>query len=62
VNHVLRGMKIPKGKYSLELKFAPASYKRSLAFSLTGLLLALLALLGGLALEYKGKLLQNKQE
>lgn len=52
VNYVLRGLKIPKGEHQLKLVFAPASYKRGITLSLIGILLALIALVGGLVLKY----------
>ncbi|NLK49845.1 MAG: YfhO family protein [Candidatus Cloacimonetes bacterium] len=52
VNYVLRGLKIPKGEHQLRLVFAPASYKRGITLSLIGILLALIALVGGLVLKY----------
>ncbi len=51
VNYVLRGLKIPAGNHTLELKFAPSSYQKSVRLSLVGLGLTLLALLGGLATD-----------
>ncbi|MDZ4182378.1 MAG: hypothetical protein U1B83_05835 [Candidatus Cloacimonadaceae bacterium] len=55
-NYVLRGLKIPAGKHQLRLVFAPDSYKRGVRFSLAGLLISLLALLGGLGWTYlKGR-------
>jgi hypothetical protein len=61
-NYILRGLQIPAGQHKLELSFAPASYKRSVALSLIGLLLSLLALAGGLAwrhLKQKNGTLQS---
>jgi uncharacterized membrane protein YfhO len=51
VNYVLRGLKIPTGNHTLELKLAPPSYQKSIRLSFAGLGLTLLALLGGLALD-----------
>jgi len=51
-NYVLRGLKIPAGNHKLSLVFAPDSYKKSVTYSLAGMLLSLLALAGGLAYTY----------
>lgn len=52
-NHILRGIVIPAGKHSLELRFQPDSYSRSLQLSLAGLLITVFAVLGGFALQYR---------
>ncbi len=52
-NYILRGLQIPAGTHELELTFAPESYKKSVTLSLIGLLLSLLALLGGLLLKFR---------
>jgi hypothetical protein len=52
-DYILRGIAIPAGKHSLELRFAPESYARSLKLSLAGLLLTAMAVLGGLGLHFK---------
>lgn len=54
-NHVLRGLVIPAGKHTLELKMAPESYPLSLKLSFSGLLITVLAVLGGFVLNYKQK-------
>jgi hypothetical protein len=51
-NYVLRGLKIPAGEHKLRLVFAPESYNKSVSYSLAGLLLSLLALVGGIAYTY----------
>lgn len=51
VNHVLRGVKIPAGQHKLEMKFASATYTKSITLSLLGLLLTLVAVVGGFFLN-----------
>ncbi|MDP2173686.1 MAG: YfhO family protein [Candidatus Cloacimonadaceae bacterium] len=51
-NYALRGLKIPAGKHQLRLVFAPDSYKQGVRLSFAGLILSLLALLGGLGWSY----------
>lgn len=55
-NYVLRGVQIPAGEHKLEMVFAPESYRKSVAMSLVGLLLSLLALLAGLFFKYRKRL------
>jgi len=54
-NHTLRGVVIPAGKHSLELVLAPKSYALSLKLSLAGLLITILAVIGGYLLHRRKK-------
>ncbi|MDY0150677.1 MAG: YfhO family protein [Candidatus Cloacimonas sp.] len=54
-NHVLRGIAVPAGKHALELRFVPDTYATSLRLSLSGLLLTLLAVVGGFILQRRKK-------
>ncbi len=55
-NYILRGLKIPSGEHKLELVFAPDTYKQSLTLSMLGILLTILAVVGGGLLNYKKRL------
>jgi len=52
-NHILRGVIVPAGKHTIEMKFESATYAKSIKLSLTGLLITLLAVLGGYFLQRK---------
>lgn len=53
VNYLLRGMKIPAGKSTIEFKFEPKTYHAGETYSLISSLLLVLALLGGAFLTYR---------
>ena len=55
VNHILRGVKIPAGAKNLEMVFAPDSYYLSTKLSLTGIILSILILGGGVFCHFKKK-------
>lgn len=57
VNYLLRGMKIPAGKSTIEFKFDPQTYYAGETYSLISSLLLILALLGGGFMAYK----ENKE-
>ncbi len=51
-NYILRGVVVPAGQHKLEMRFEPGSYNLSLKLSLIGILLSLLAVIGGTVLIY----------
>ena len=53
VNYLLRGLKIPVGKSTIEFRFDPKTYYAGETYSLISSLLLILALLGGGFLTYK---------
>ncbi|MEN6444464.1 MAG: YfhO family protein [Candidatus Cloacimonas sp.] len=53
VNHILRGVKIPAGKHTLEMKFISKTYNLSLILSLTGILATVVLLAIGIGWEMK---------
>jgi len=54
-NHTLRGVLVPAGKHTLEMVLAPKSYALSLKLSLAGLLITVLAVLGGFLMQRRKK-------
>ncbi len=48
VNHILRGIVVPKGSEKVEMVFAPKSYYLSTKLSLAGLILSILTLFAGI--------------
>jgi hypothetical protein len=52
-NHILRGVIIPPGKHTLEMKFISETYRLSLILSLTGLLATVVLLVIGIGWEMK---------
>jgi hypothetical protein len=52
-NYILRGVIVPAGQHKLEMLFEPKTYKLSLKLSLIGILLSILALIGGGILVFK---------
>ncbi len=56
VDYVLRGMKIPAGKHTIEFKFEPQVIKTGSIISLISFVLILLLLAGGIYFENKKKL------
>ena len=58
VNFVLRAMKIPAGKHTIEFKFEPKSWSIGTTIALISSIILLLALIGIIYLELK----QNKNE
>jgi len=54
-NYILRGVVVPAGKHTLEMKFEPKSYKTSIGLSLIGLLISFAALIAGLFLWFRGR-------
>ncbi|MDD4310731.1 MAG: YfhO family protein, partial [Candidatus Cloacimonetes bacterium] len=61
-NYILRGVVIPSGKHTLEMRFMPDSYQKSLVLSLSGLLITILAVIGGFLLQYKNKLKHKEND
>ncbi len=59
VNHILRGVIIPPGKHTLEMKFISETYKLSLTLSLVGILATVLLLVAGIGWEEKKKKLKK---
>ena len=52
-NYVLRGIEVPAGKHTLEMKFEPASYYLGQKIGRIGSILLILLLLGAIYNEYK---------
>ena len=59
-NYILRGVVVPAGKHTLEMKFEPESYKLSVGLSLIGILISLLSLLAGLFFWYRQRKAEAK--
>ena len=51
-NYILRGIVVPTGKHTIDMIFAPESYKKSLTFSIIGLILSLLLVIAGGIIYY----------
>ncbi len=53
VDYMLRGLKVPAGKHSIEFKFEPQVVKTGSTITLTSSILFVLLVLGGLYFQYK---------
>ncbi len=64
VNYSLRGLKVPKGKHTIEFKFEPEVVKTGSTITLASSILLILLLIGGLFYQYKkpGSLLSLGKE
>lgn len=64
VDYMLRGLKVPAGKHSIEFKFEPQVVKTGSTITLTSSILFVLLVLGGLYFQYKktGSLLSLTKE
>lgn len=54
-NYILRGLPVPAGAHTVELRFEPESYRLSIKLSLAGLILTLLALIAGVIWQLRRK-------
>ena len=54
-NHILRGMLVPEGEYTLTLTFEPEIYYTSMSLVWAGNILILLLIAGGIVLSRKKK-------
>ena len=59
VDYVLRGMKIPAGKHTIEFKFEPQVVKTGSSIALISSILMLLLLIGGIYFENRKQLTKN---
>ena len=50
-NYILRGLSVPAGQHTVKMVMQPESYSRSVKLSLAGIVLTILAVLIGLALQ-----------
>lgn len=53
VNYILRGLKVPSGKHTIEFKFEPQVVKTGSTITLTSSILFMLLFMGALFMEYK---------
>lgn len=61
-NYVLRTMIIPEGKHTIEFKFEPDTYYTGQNIAIVTSILVILLVLGGLGLEIKKSLSQQKED
>jgi len=65
-NYILRGVVVPKGEHTVEMKFEPKIYSLSLTLSLIGLILAVLIFLVGIYIyirsNFQGKIVYVLKE
>ncbi|MFT5902722.1 MAG: hypothetical protein ACI9LA_001941, partial [Bacteroidia bacterium] len=54
-NYVLRSMIVPAGEHTVEFKFEPKIYRTSESMSLAGSILLILFVIGGVAMDAKGR-------
>ncbi|MFT4980978.1 MAG: hypothetical protein ACI9UR_000825 [Bacteroidia bacterium] len=54
-NYVLRSMIVPAGEHTVEFKFEPKIYRTSESMSLAGSILLILFIIGGVAMDAKGR-------
>lgn len=59
-NYVLRGLEVPEGKHTLEMKFEPESYYAGQKFGRIGSILLLLLLAGAIVTEFRDE--KNKDK
>ena len=58
-NYVLRGIEVPAGKHTLEMKFEPSSYYAGQTWGKIGSIILILMLLGAIFQEVKMRKEQN---
>jgi hypothetical protein len=59
-DYILRGMKLPAGKHTVEFKFEPTVYRTGEKIAMAGSILLLLLVAGGIFMEVKGKASDDK--